>query len=87
MTGRVPAPEHRTPDRAGRRTVLGAAIAGAVVLGAGVIPVVASASTNTAFAAGDVVVHRVGDGSTSLAERQGRTGPGWPTPRPGRHRR
>ncbi|WP_345631624.1 hypothetical protein [Rugosimonospora acidiphila] len=51
-----------------RRTTIGGALAGALVLGTLVVPMVANATTTTAFTAGDVVVYRVGDGSTSLSD-------------------
>ena len=68
MTGRL---SHASPpsrsSRATRRTALGAVLASTLALGAIIVPVVAHASTATAFTAGDLVVYRVGDGSTSLS--------------------
>ena len=56
------------PARLNRRIITGSAVAGALVLGAIIVPAVANASAGSTFAAGDLVVYRVGDGSTSLSD-------------------
>lgn len=76
MNGRLPRTIRRSvrpaSARTGRGATVGGALAGALVLGALVVPVVlpaaAGATTTAAFAAGDVVVYRVGDGNASLSD-------------------
>ncbi|QMU76143.1 hypothetical protein GXW83_10745 [Streptacidiphilus sp. PB12-B1b] len=55
------------PLRSIRRTALGVLLAGAAALGPAALPGSAHAAASTAFTAGDLVVYRVGDGSTSLS--------------------
>jgi hypothetical protein len=61
--------EKAPASRSGRRrAVVSAVAASTLAVGALVVPaVVASASTSSAFTAGDLVVYRVGDGSSSLS--------------------
>ena len=49
-----------------RRAAVVAAAAGSLVLGIAVLPSLAQAASSSAFTAGDLVVYRVGDGSSSL---------------------
>ena len=52
---------------AARRTLAAGVLAAAAALGATALPAPAHAATTTAFTAGDLVVYRVGDGSSSLS--------------------
>ncbi|ACU76284.1 hypothetical protein Caci_7459 [Catenulispora acidiphila DSM 44928] len=67
MSGTLPPPGSPISKR---RAVIGAAVAGALALGAAIVPIAAgTAAASSVFTAGDIVVYRVGDGSTSLSDK------------------